>query len=455
MPLDSRSHLDRRTVVKSDDFEKLGAFYLGRPYDLGANRAQPGIILYDSKDLVTHAVCVGMTGSGKTGLCIGIVEEAAIDGIPAILIDPKGDLANLMLTFPDLAPRDFEPWVNAEEAASEGVSPPELAARKAETWKKGLEEWGQDGTRVRRLKEAAEVRIYTPGSRAGIPVGILRSFRAPPPGVIQDAEAFSDRVSATASALLSLAGISEDPIQSREHILVSNILQGFWSGGKDLELGELITLIQQPPFTRVGVMEVDSFFPAKDRFALALSINNLLAAPGFQTWLEGEPMDVASFLYDPQGKPRVSIFSIAHLDDSERMFFVSLLLSEVLKLDEDTVRNGEPPGAAFTWTRSTGTSRRWPTRPSKAPLLTLLKQARAFWRRHRPGHAEPGRPGLQGPVQHRNLADWPSADGPRQRAPPRRSGGCIGGGPVGLRPGGDGSPPVGARKADLLHEQRS
>ncbi len=359
------------------DYEKLGSFYLGRKFDLAAGERQPDLLLYDSKDLTTHAVCVGMTGSGKTGLCLGLIEEAAIDGIPAILIDPKGDLANLMLTFPDLSPADLEPWVNADQAASEGISVPELAAKQADLWRTGLVDWGQDGERIRRLKDAAEVAIYTPGSRAGIPVSVLKSFTAPSAAIMDDPEALGDRVSGTVSALLSLAGIEADPIRSREHILLSTIVGGAWREGRNLELGELIQLIQNPPVTRVGVMEVESFFPSKDRFELALGLNNLLASPGFEAWMEGEPLDIGAMLRTPEGKPRLSILSIAHLNDTERMFFVSLVLSEMLAWTRsqagttslraliymDEIAGYFPPVA---------------NPPSKAPLLTLLKQARAF-----------------------------------------------------------------------------
>ncbi len=365
------------TVAMDADYEKLGSFYLGRRYNMAAGEAEPDLLLYDSKDLTTHAVCVGMTGSGKTGLCLGLIEEAAIDGIPAILIDPKGDLANLMLTFPDLAPADFEPWVNADEAASQGVSIPDLAARQAETWRGGLQQWGQDGERVRRLKDAAEVTIYTPGSQAGVPVAVLKSFAPPSAAVLADSEALGDRVTGTVSALLSLAGIEADPIRSREHILVSTILTTCWREGRTLDLAELIQLIQNPPMTRVGVMEIESFFPAKDRFELALGINSLLASPSFESWMQGEPLDIQTMLRTPEGKPRLAILSIAHLNDAERMFFVSLVLSEMLAwtrsqsgttslralLYMDEIAGYFPPVA---------------NPPSKAALLTLMKQARAF-----------------------------------------------------------------------------
>jgi hypothetical protein len=360
-----------------EDFEKLGAFYLGRPYDLNEKKAKDGIILYDSKDLVTHAVCVGMTGSGKTGLCMALLEEAAIDGIPAIIIDPKGDLANLMLTFPNLAPEDFTPWINEEDAQKKDLSTAEYATQQAETWKKGLASWGQDGARITKLRNAADFRIYTPGSNAGLPVSILKSFAAPETLIRDDDELLRERINTTVTSLLGLLGIDADPIKSREHILLSNILGVAWSAGNDLDLAALIQQIQNPPITKVGVMDLDSFFPSKDRFELAMSLNNLLAAPGFSSWMEGEPLNIQNILYSEGGKPRLAIFSIAHLNDAERMFFVSLLMNQMLGwmrtqsgttslraiLYMDEIFGYFPPVA---------------NPPSKTPLMTLLKQGRAF-----------------------------------------------------------------------------
>ena len=362
---------------KTADYEKLGAFYLGRPYDLETKSATPGLVLYDSKDLVTHAVCVGMTGSGKTGLCIDIIEEAALDGVPTIAIDPKGDLTNLMLTFPQLRPEDFRPWINEEDAAKKGLSPDAYAAQQAETWKNGLASWGEDGERIARLKEAADFAIYTPGSNAGIPVSILASFAAPPQALRDDAELFRERVATTVTSLLGVIGVEADPVQSREHVLLSTLITNAWSAGNDLDLEALVGQIQKPPMAKIGVMELDSFYPEKERMKLALALNGLLAAPGFASWLEGVPLDIATLLRTPEGKPRVAIMSIAHLSDAERMFFVSLLLNQVLGwmraqsgtsslraiLYMDEIFGFFPPVA---------------TPPSKQPLLTLLKQARAF-----------------------------------------------------------------------------
>ncbi len=353
------------------DYEKLGSFYLGKTKPDGAQ------LLYDSADLVTHAVCVGMTGSGKTGLCIGLLEEAAIDGIPAIVIDPKGDLANLLLTFPNLSAEEFAPWVNLDEARNQGVDPAAFAAQQSELWKKGLAGWQQDGDRIARLKNAADFTVYTPGSDAGVPVSILASFAAPDAKTLDDREALRDRINATATSLLGLVGIDADPVQSREHVLLSTLFDTNWRAGKDLDLATLIAQIQTPPVQKIGVLDLDSFYPAKDRFALAMALNNLIASPGFEAWLTGDPLDIGKMLWTSTGKPRISIFSIAHLSDAERMFFVSLLLNQMLSwvraqsgttslralLYMDEIFGYFPPVA---------------NPPSKKPLLTLLKQARAF-----------------------------------------------------------------------------
>ena len=365
------------TMPTSEDFEKLGVFYMGRPYDLATKQAKPGWLLYDSKDLVTHAVCVGMTGSGKTGLCLALLEEAAIDNIPAIIIDPKGDLGNLMLTFPSLKGEDFQPWINEDDARKKGLAPADYAQAQAELWAKGLASWQQDGARIQRLRDATDVVMYTPGSNAGLPVSILKSFSAPASDVLQDSELLRERISTTVTSLLGLLGIEADPIQSREHILLSTILDQTWRKGQDLDLAALIQAIQAPPVSKIGVMDVDSFFPSKDRFALAMKLNNLLAAPGFQAWLEGEALDIQSMMYTPAGKPRLAIFSIAHLNDAERMFFVTLLLSQMVGWMR--AQSGTTSLRALLYMDEIfGYFPPVSNPPSKLPLMTLLKQARAF-----------------------------------------------------------------------------
>jgi hypothetical protein len=359
------------------DFEKLGVFYLGRPYDLERKQPKEGLLLYDSKDLVTHAVCVGMTGSGKTGLCITLLEEALIDGVPAIVIDPKGDLSNLLLTFPNLTPQDFQPWVNEGDAERKGLSVADFAAQQAQLWKDGLATWGQDGERIKRLRDAAEFRIYTPGSNAGTPVSILKSFDAPNETIRDDNELLSERINTTATSLLGLLGIEADPIRSREHILISNILHQEWSNGRNLDIAALIQQIQSPSMTKVGVMDLDSFFPPGDRLELAMALNNLLASPSFASWMEGEPLDIQQLLYTSTSKPRLSIFSIAHLSDAERMFFVSLMLNQVLGWMR--TQSGTTSLRAIVYMDEIfGYFPPVANPPSKLPLLTLLKQGRAF-----------------------------------------------------------------------------
>ncbi len=359
------------------DYEKLGAFYLGREFDPSAGKRLENLVLYDSKDLVTHGVCVGMTGSGKTGLCLCILEEAALDGIPVIAIDPKGDLGNLLLTFPNLAPEDFRPWINEDDARRKGMTADEFAAGQAATWSKGLAEWNQDGERITRLRASADFAIYTPGSTAGLPLSILRSLGAPPPQVREDRELLTERVTTTVTSLLTLIGIDADPVRSREHVLLSTILSTTWAAGQDLDLASLIRQIQQPSVTRVGVLELETFFPSGDRFGLAAAFNNVLAAPGFEAWLEGEPLSVDRLFYAPDGRPRVSVISVAHLGDRERMFFVSMLLNELIGWMR-TQSGTTSLRALFYMDEIFGYFPPVANPPSKMPLLTLLKQGRAF-----------------------------------------------------------------------------
>ncbi|MGE3518830.1 MAG: DUF87 domain-containing protein [Vicinamibacterales bacterium] len=355
------------------DFEGLGVFYLGKRVDPRTLASTDDLVLYDSRDLVTHALIVGMTGSGKTGLGVALIEEAAIDAVPVIVIDPKGDLTNLLLTFPDLGTEDFLPWVDADGARRAGADRAAFAAAEAARWRLGLADWGQDGARIQRLRDSAAFTVYTPGSSAGRPVSVLASFARPS---MDDLELARERAHTTVAGLLGLAGIDAEPLRSREHILLTTILLDAWKAGDDPDLALLIQRTQQPPMARIGVIDVESFYPSKDRFELAMRLNALIASPGFEAWTEGDPLDVAAFLRTDAGKPRVSIFSIAHLDDGQRMFFVSLLLNAMAgwmrsqsgtsslraMLYMDEIFGYFPPTA---------------NPPSKGPLLTLLKQGRA------------------------------------------------------------------------------
>ena len=359
------------------DFEKLGAFYLGKRFDVGRQQLTDELVLYDSKDLSTHAVIVGMTGSGKTGLGIGLIEEAAIDRVPVIAIDPKGDLGNLALAFPQLAADDFAPWVDPRAALDAGQSVAELAGRTAARWRQGLADWGQTPERITRLRAGARVRIFTPGSTAGRPLSVLGSLQAPSPELAADPDLFRELVDTTVMGLLSLAGIEADPLADREHILLATLLGRVWQEGRSLDLAGLIAAVQQPEVSRIGVMDIDTFYPPKERFALAMRFNAMLASPGFQPWFEGEPLDVDRLLYTEQAHPCVSVMSIAHLDDRQRMFFVTMLLGKLLAW----VRRqpGTPSLRALLYMDEVfGFMPPVAEPPSKRLLLTLLKQARAY-----------------------------------------------------------------------------
>ncbi len=359
------------------DYEKLGVFYLGKEYDLKTQVRKETPVLYDSRDLTTHAVIIGMTGSGKTGLGLALLEEALIDNIPVIAIDPKGDIPNLLLQFPQLRPQDFLPWINPQDALNQGMEPAEAAGRIAEQWRQGLAQWDQSPERIGRLREAAGFAVYTPGSTAGLPVSVLRSFAAPPAELRNDPELLRERIQTATTGLLALLGIEADPLTSREHILIANIFESCWAAGRGLDLAGLIRAIQEPPFSRIGVMDLDVFYPANERFSLALRINNLLAAPGFEAWMEGEPLDIGRMIHTEQGKPRAVIFTISHLSDSERLFFVSMLLIEI------TAWLRAQPGtsslrAILYMDEIFGYFPPVQNPPTKVPMLTLLKQARAF-----------------------------------------------------------------------------
>ncbi|HNW84771.1 MAG TPA: DUF853 family protein [Candidatus Cryosericum sp.] len=355
--------------------EDRATFFIGTQID-ATSGAVAGPVLYPAGDLTTHGVIVGMTGSGKTGLSIDIIEEALMDGVPVIAIDPKGDLGNLLLTFPGLTPEEFRPWVDPAEAQRKGVTVDQAAADAAQTWRTGLAACGIEPERIARFRTGADLVIFTPGSQAGIPVSVLHSFHCPP-GDLAD-EDVQEKVKGITSALLGLVGVEADPIQSREHILISSIINETWRHGTDLTLPDLILQIQNPPFEKLGVLEVDAFFPPRERMELAMRINGLVASPSFQSWLNGAPLDIGSFLRAPDGRPRCSIFAISHLSDAERMFFVTLLLQEVLSWTR--VQQGTDALRALLYFDEVfGYFPPYPFNPpSKVPLLTLMKQARAF-----------------------------------------------------------------------------
>lgn len=354
-----------------------GKFFLGRLFDTDKGKLANKALLYDPADLTTHGFITGMTGSGKTGLCIGILEEAALQNIPAIIIDPKGDLTNLLLHFPELAPQDFEPWLDADVVRREAKTLQAAAQETAATWKKGLADWGIDRERLLALKNAAEFAVYTPGSDAGIPVSVLSSLASPVEWE-GNREILRERISSTVTAILGLVGMDDiDPLRSREHILLSNIFESAWSQGKELDFTELVLQTQNPPFDKLGAFPLESFFPPRERMELAIMLNNILAAPGFEIWREGWNLDLSSLLWAGDGRPRHSVFYIAHLSDTERMFFVTLLLSAVetwmrTQKGSSTLRTIVYMDEIFGYLPPSVNP------PSKLLFLRMLKQARAF-----------------------------------------------------------------------------
>lgn len=353
-------------------------FYIGRIFDHQSGETSDEPYLYDPDDLNTHGVIVGMTGSGKTGLGLDIMEEAALNDLPAILIDPKGDITNLLLHFPEMLPSDFKPWVNADSARRDGKTVTQAAAETADLWKNGLAGWGIEQDRIEKLRDSVYYTVYTPGSTSGKPISILASLKAPQVEWESNSEALLEQIEGTVTALLSLMGEHDvDPVSDPRHILLAKIIAEAWQNGQDIDLGELIMQTQNPPFEKIGFFAVDQFFPQKDRFKLAMALNNLVAAPSFQPWLTGEPLDVASLLYASDGKPRHTIFYIAHLSEEERMFIVTLLFSAIetwmrsqagstslrALIYFDEIFGYMPPSA---------------NPPSKKPMLRMLKQARAF-----------------------------------------------------------------------------
>ncbi len=352
-------------------------FYLGGVVDPATGERADDRVLYDGSDLTTHGVIVGMTGSGKTGLGVIYLEEALLAGVPTLVIDPKGDMTNLLLTFPDLLPEDFEPWVDEGQARKEDKSVAELAADTAELWRNGLAGWDQGPERIQALRDAADFVVYTPGSSAGVPVNIVGSLAAPAVDFDDEAEALRDEIEGFVSGLLGLVGIDADPISSREHILLANLVEHAWRQGTHLDLASLLGQIQQPPFRKLGVFDIDTFFPEKDRLALAMQLNGLIASPAFGAWLEGPPLDVGRLLFGEDGKPQASIVYLAHLSDEERQFIVTLLLSKVVTWMRQQSGTGDLRALVYM-DEVFGFVPPTANPPAKKPILTLLKQARAF-----------------------------------------------------------------------------
>jgi len=353
-------------------------FYLGRRYDPTSHKLTDEVVYYDARDLVTHAIVVGMTGSGKTGLCIDLLEEAILDNIPAIIIDPKGDITNLLLTFPDFRPEDFEPWVNVDDARRAGLDVKSFAADIAQRWHDGLTSWGIVPDRIRWLKGIARYSIYTPGSDAGLPISILASLAAPREGWAGNEEAHREKINGIVTALLALIGLNVEPVKDKEHVLIANIFEYNWQRGVNLTLEDIILQVQKPPFTKLGVLPIDDYMSEKARTKLAMDMNSIIAAPSFQSWINGESLNIQSLLYQPDGRAKVSIFYIAHLSEAERQFIITLILENLTGWMR-TQSGTTSLRALLYFDELFGYFPPYPKNPpTKEPILRLLKQARAY-----------------------------------------------------------------------------
>ena len=353
----------------------MAELFLGGVVDPATHDRTGDEIRIDTDKFTTHGVIVGMTGSGKTGLGVVLLEEVLTAGLPTLVIDPKGDLTNLCLTFPGLQATDFRPWIDAAQATAAGETPDQFAASQAELWTKGLLGWGFTAQNIQQLRDRTDFTIYTPGSQSGVPVNIVGSLDAP--ADVSDAEIVGDEIEGYVTGLLALVGIAADPLSSREHILLSNLINHAWSQGRSLDLPALVGMVGNPPIRKLGVFELDQFFPPDERMGLAMKLNGLLASPSFAAWADGPALDIQSMLYDANGRGRCAIVTTAHLSDDERQFVTSLILGKLVTwmrrqsgttdlramLYMDEVAGYLPPTA---------------NPPTKKPIMTLMKQARAF-----------------------------------------------------------------------------
>lgn len=356
--------------------QESGTLHLGARLDASTRRPTEERVVIPSHHLTTHGVIVGMTGSGKTGLGVVLLEEVLSAGVPALILDPKGDMGNLALRFPGLRGEDFAPWVDTGEAAREGVTPEQLGVQTAERWRKGLERSGLGAADLGRFRESVDVRIITPGSTAGIPLNVLGDLSAPDVSWDEHAETIREEIEGLVSGLLVLAGLTADPLTSREHILLSNLVEHAWKDGRDLDLATLLGQIQDPPLRRLGVFEMDAFFPAKDRLGLAMRLNGLMASPSFAEWLQGEPLDMDALFAAPDGRPRASVVYLSHLSEAERQFVVTLLLSKVVTWMRQQPGTSDLRALVYV-DEVFGLAPPTAEPPSKRPMLTLFKQARA------------------------------------------------------------------------------
>ncbi len=350
---------------------------LGARHSIDA-RTHLGSYTLPAHDLLTHGVIVGMTGSGKTGLLTVLVEEALSAGVPCLLIDIKGDLANLALAFPSFDETTMAPWVEADAGDDDGVADPPVVAKAASARREGLAQWQIDEAKLAAYAKKIHVRVITPGSDAGEPLHLLSSLEQRSTRWDETPEAARATLSAAVSLVLRLTGRDADPGRSREHALLSVLSERRLSKGKTATLGELLVDLNEPPIATIGDLELDAFVSPKLRADLAADLNTLIASPTFSAWRRGQSIDVASWMQKVDGKTPATIVSVAHLDDEERQLVLGVILEEVL-----TWVRGLPGSsrlkALIAFDEVFGFVPPHPSNPpTKRPIVALMKQARAF-----------------------------------------------------------------------------
>ncbi len=343
---------------------------------LGTEIEGKGRVTLDMDHLTTHAVCVGMTGSGKTGLGIVALEELARRGVSLLVIDLKGDMVDLLLNFPSFAGEDFAPWLPPD--ALEDGHASEVASKQADFWRQGLEGSGLGPDDLRAVRDGVQWQLLTPGAGSAAPLDILPALGVPDGwDPDNDPDGATDRVNGITSALLSLVGRGGDPLTDRDHVLTATVILDCWRRGRSLDLAGLLASLVDPPMDSLGALSLESFYSRDDRMKLVMALNTLLASPAFAAWTEGLPMDMDELLGDA-ASPRASIISIAHLDERQRHFVIALLTSELVAwMRRQPASSGLR--ALFYMDEVQGIVPPYPKNPpTKGPLLTLFKQGRAY-----------------------------------------------------------------------------
>jgi hypothetical protein len=354
----------------------MSVFKLGQR--LGIDGKSPSDYELPPDHLLTHGVIVGMTGSGKTGLVTVLVEEASSAGIPVLAIDIKGDLPNLLLSFGSFDPAEMTPWVEPEPGDEDGIADPPIVADAIAQRRRGLIDAGIDEPELAMFAAKTHVRVVTPGSDAGEPLHLLSALERRSTRWDTDEEGARATLAAAVSMVLRLIGRDGDPGKSREHAFLCVLAEARLKRGSAAPLDALLPELIEPPCESIGALSVEDFIGLRQRRELAADLNTLIASPSFQAWRQGQDLDVAKWMEPVEGKTPVTVISVAHLDDEERMLVLGVIFEE-----------------ALTWVRSLPGSSRLrglivldeahgflPPHPSnpptKRPLVALMKQARAY-----------------------------------------------------------------------------